>query len=184
MENYDPFANDLLTLSPPTPQPQNARPRSQPPRSNPPINTPINPSDNFFAFLDTYTFSENIEARIALAQASASKRRPKLSGPSTSYSKCLSLVRRHLVTIFISRGPVYDDEMMNPIMIEVFKGPMTLGVWRLVYELADLEQGIGDVTEKGRLKVSLARELVRCVSWDEWMDKSMEATRLVDDIFL
>ena len=73
---------------------------------------------------------------------------------------------------------------MNPIMIEVFRGSMTLGVWRLVYELADLELGIGDITEKGRMKANLARELVRCVSWDEGMDKSVEAMRLVDDIFL
>lgn len=62
---------------------------------------------------------------------------------------------------------------------------MNLGVWRLVYELADIEQGIGDRSQRGRMKKELAGQLVRCLQWEggEEVDRRGEARRLVEDIF-
>lgn len=124
-----------------------------------------------------------MQDKIRAAQTATPKRTPKLSSSNASYSRCLTEARRHLVTIFRSRGPVSDDEVSNATMNDIITGPMSARVWSFVYELVDLEKGIGDMMERERLKYDLVQELAICIKWEMGMDAQWEASRLVEDVF-
>ncbi|KAL5404440.1 hypothetical protein PMIN03_009144 [Paraphaeosphaeria minitans] len=114
------------------------------------------------------------------------KRYPKFSSATTAHTPTLATLRRQLVAILCSRIPLSNEDIANPIMDQAFVGPLTLRVWRLVYELADME-GVAGNREKekevDKLKRRLVRELVGRVGWEPGMDGGWEAGRLVEDLW-
>ncbi|KAK7187603.1 hypothetical protein PSPO01_06337 [Paraphaeosphaeria sporulosa] len=211
---YDVFAQltadpYLSRLSPPPPTPHSARAPSSPPatpvaqipqasrvptpplaaqpdrnlhpshqRSEEHISPPAaQPNPNFLFKLQT------IDPAHAPQNA---KRYPKFSSAATAHTPFFSTIRRHVVAILHSRIPLSNEDIANPILDQAFAGPLTIRVWRLVYELVDLEGVAGNrdkENEAEKLKRRLVRELVGCVGWEAGIDEEWEAGRLVEGLW-
>ncbi|KAF2451668.1 hypothetical protein P171DRAFT_478701 [Karstenula rhodostoma CBS 690.94] len=172
----DPY---LSQLSPLPPTPHSARAPSFPPAPQP-ISQPAAQPDGNFVF--HHPNGPN-QANGGLNQASQ-KRYPEFSSTATAHTSLLSTLRRHLVAILRSRIPAANEDIANPILGEAFAGPLTTRVWRIVYELVDLEGVVPKgAMEMEELKRRLVRELVGCVPWYAGMDGWWEAGRLVEDLW-